>query len=103
MTTKKVTTTTATTTTTRPKYYKAIDILFYILYCCIIIGLCVLGVAFSWNEGTAEGEIYIEMFLFVLVCTMLLTFILGLSAMYTDYNVMYTMFPNYFKKSTKVK
>ena len=85
MTTKKATTTTATATTTRPKYYKAIDILFYILYCCIIIGLCVLGIAISWNEGTADGETYIEMFLVVLVCTL------------------HIMFPNSSKKSTKVK
>ena len=82
----------ATKTTKQPKYYEAIDILMYIVYFCIFVAVCVLGMAISWHEGTKQADRYIEIELIVFVVFLVLTFVLGALAKFSNYNVLYTMF-----------
>ena len=82
----------ATETTERPKYYKAIDILMYIVYLCIFVAVLVLNMAISWHEGTRQADHYTKIELIVLVVFLVLTFVLGALAKFSNYNVLYTMF-----------
>ena len=95
---------TTTKTTTRSKYYKGLDIFFYIMYiCCVLVILYSLYKIFiDKDTSDHDKEFYGGLILILLKVTSFLTFILIALAFTTKYIVMYTIIHHkLFKTSEK--
>ena len=100
MTTKKATAKPAATTkpetaatTTRSKYYKGLDIFFYIMYCIFIIVILYSVYKFFIDKDVSDEdrEFYKGLMVILLKVTSVLTLLLTVLAFTTKYNVMYTL------------